>query len=344
MANTASGASRAPRPAPQPPNDKGASGAASPKDSGRRSAAPGKPDVEAIMAGIRKTLRERADEGGLTEREFQARHWQRMLRPLKGLDEDFADRFRSRDPSRWNVVLNGADFHGGASGSARFFRRLLRPLARLLVDLSPAARQVARQAEINEYYRRLLWATNRDLEQTRLELDLLKRELRRFGVQAEFSFKAPPASADEAGGSSAPRGGGRGEDRGAGDRGRGERGRGDRGRGDRGRGERGKGERGGGDRGRGERGKGERGKGERGRGERGRGERGRGDRGRGDRGRDDRGRGERGGSEQRSSGDGRRGSGGGSGRSSGGRRRGSGSGSGRGGGRDDSGSGGAAGR
>ena len=334
MANTASGASRAPRPAPQPPNDKGASGAASPKDSGRRSAAPGKPDVDAIMAGIRKTLRERADEGGLTEREFQARHWQRMLRPLKGLDEDFADRFRSRDPSRWNVVLNGADFHGGASGSARFFRRLLRPLARLLVDLSPAARQVARQAEINEYYRRLLWATNRDLEQTRLELDLLKRELRRFGVQAEFSFKAPPASGDEAGGSSAPRGGGRGEDRGAGDRGRGERGRGDRGRG-----ERGKGERGGGDRGRGERGKGERGKGERGRGDRGRG-----DRGRGERGRDDRGRGERGGSEPRSSGDGRRGSGGGSGRSSGGRRRGSGSGSGRGGGRDASGSGGDAGR
>ena len=327
MANTASGASRAPRPAPQPPNDKGASGAASPKNSGRRSAAAAKPDVEAIMAGIRKTLRERADEGGLTEREFQARHWQRMLRPLKGLDEDFADRFRSRDPSRWNVALDGADFHGGASGSARFFRRLLRPLARLLVDLSPAARQAARQAEINEYYRRLLWATNRDLEQTRLELDLLKRELRRFGVQAEFSFKAPPAAADEA--SSAPRGGGRGEDRGAGERGKGERGRGDRGRG-----ERGKGERGGGDRGRGERGKGERGKGERGRGER----------GRGDRGRDDRGRGERGGSEQRSSGDGRRGSGGGSGRSSGGRRRGSGSGSGRGGGRDASGSAGAAGR
>ena len=327
MANTASGASRAPRPAPQPPNDKGASGAASPKNSGRRSAAAAKPDVEAIMAGIRKTLRERADEGGLTEREFQARHWQRMLRPLKGLDEDFADRFRSRDPSRWNVALDGADFHGGASGSARFFRRLLRPLARLLVDLSPAARQAARQAEINEYYRRLLWATNRDLEQTRLELDLLKRELRRFGVQAEFSFKAPPAAADEA--SSAPRGGGRGEDRGAGERGKGERGRGDRGRG-----ERGKGERGGGDRGRGERGKGERGKGERGRGER----------GRGDRGRDDRGRGERGGSEQRSSGDGRRGSGGGSGRSSGGRRRGSGSGSGRGGGRDASGSGGDAGR
>lgn len=327
MANTASGASRAPRPAPQPPNDKGASGAASPKNSGRRSAAAAKPDVEAIMAGIRKTLRERADEGGLTEREFQARHWQRMLRPLKGLDEDFADRFRSRDPSRWNVALDGADFHGGASGSARFFRRLLRPLARLLVDLSPAARQAARQAEINEYYRRLLWATNRDLEQTRLELDLLKRELRRFGVQAEFSFKAPPAAADEA--SSAPRGGGRGEDRGAGERGKGERGRGDRGRG-----ERGKGERGGGDRGRGERGKGERGKGERGRGER----------GRGDRGRDDRGRGERGGSEQRSSGDGRRGSGGGSGRSSGGRRRGSGSGSGRGGGRDASGSGGAIGR
>lgn len=334
MANTASGASRAPRPAPLPPNDNGASGGASPKNSGRRSAAPAKPDVDAIMAGIRKTLRERAEDGGLTEREFQARHWQRMLRPLKGLDEDFADRFRSRDPSRWNVALNGADFHGGASGSARFFRRLLGPLVRLLVDLSPAARQAARQAEINEYYRRLLWATNRDLEQTRLELDLLKRELRRFGVQAEFSFKAPPASADEAGGSSASRGGGRGEDRGSGERGRGERGRGDRGRGERGRGERGRGERGGGDRDRDERGRGERGRGDRGRGERGRGERGKGDRGRG----------ERGGSEQRSSGDGRRGSGGGSGRSSGGRRRGSGSGSGRGGGRDASGSGAASGR
>lgn len=313
MANTASGASRAPRPAPLPPNDERASGGASPKDSGRRSAAPAKPDVEAIMAGIRKTLRERAEEGGLTEREFQARHWQRMLRPLKGLDEDFADRFRSRDPSRWNVALNGADFHGGASGSVRFFRRLLRPLVRLLVDLSPAARQAARQAEINEYYRRLLWATNRDLEQTRLELDFLKRELRRFGVQAEFSFQPPPDSADDARGSSAPRGGGRGEDRGSGERRRGDRGKGERGKGDRGRGERGRGDRG---------------KGERGRGERGKGDRGRGDRGRGERG---------GGSEQRSSG-------GGSDRSSGGRRRGSGSRSGRGGGRDASGSGGASGR
>ena len=309
MANTASGASRAPRPAPLPPNDERASGGAPPKNSGRRSAAPAKPDVEAIMAGIRKTLRERAEEGGLTEREFQARHWQRMLRPLKGLDEDFADRFRSRDPSRWNVALEGADFHGGGSGSARFFRRLLRPLARLLVDLSPALRQAARQADINEYYRRLLWATNRDLEQTRLELDLLKRELRRFGVQAEFSFRAP---ADEPGGSSPTRGSGRGEDRGSGERGRGERRKDERGRGDRGRGERGKGERGGGERGRGERRKDERGRGDRGRGERGKG---------------DRGRGERGGSEQRSSG---------------GRRRGSGSRSGRGGGRD--GSGGASGR
>ena len=170
---------------------------------------PAKPDVDAIMADIRKTVRERAEEGGLTEREFRARHLQRMLRPLAGpgISDDFADRFRSRDPEKWNVRLTGADFHGGGSAAGRFFRRVLRPLARLLVDLAPAAEQAARQAEINEYYRRLLWATNRDLEQARLELDLLKRELRRFGVRADFSFRAPSGEG-EGGGGAPPRGGG----------------------------------------------------------------------------------------------------------------------------------------
>lgn len=172
---------------------------------------PAKPDVEAIMADIRKTVRERADEGGLTEREFRARHLQRMLRPLAGpgISDDFADRFRSRDPSRWNIRLTRRDFHGGRSAAGRFLRRVLGPLVRLLVDLAPAAAQAARQAEINEYYRRLLWATNRDLEQARLELDLLKRELRRFGVRADFSFRAPSGDGESgASGGGPTRGGG----------------------------------------------------------------------------------------------------------------------------------------
>lgn len=206
-ASRSSGRRPAARQQPGRPNESAAKAPAE-KPAKSPSKPPAKPDVDAIMADIRKTVRERAEEGGLTEREFRARHLQRMLRPLAGpgISDDFADRFRSRDPEKWNVRLTDPDFHGGRSAAGRFFRRLLRPLARLLVDLAPAAEQAARQAEINEYYRRLLWATNRDLEQARLELDLLKRELRRFGVQADFSFRTP--SGEGEGGGPARGGGG----------------------------------------------------------------------------------------------------------------------------------------
>ena len=115
------------------------------------------------------------------------------LQPLaRGFTDDFAEGVRSRDPGPlehrpevepvpWFVV--GADA-GAAAGCSR-------RLTRLLLNLEPVVELAARQAEINEYHRRLLWeVTSRDLEVARLELDLVKRELRRLGVNAEFSFGA----------------------------------------------------------------------------------------------------------------------------------------------------------
>ncbi len=157
-----------------------------------------KPDVEAIMAGIRKTVRERAEEGGKTEREFKADLRKRMMQPFgaRGFSEGFIERVRSRDQARWNLELKLRQLSDAPSAPMRMLRRLLSPIARLFVNLQPVFELTARQAEINEYHRRLLWAMNRDLELARLELDLVKRELRRLGVNAEFSFSRVSGSGE----------------------------------------------------------------------------------------------------------------------------------------------------
>ena len=194
-----------------------------------------KPDVEKIMGDIRRGARERAEEGTKSERDFKADVKKRMLLPLssRGFTEEFTERIRSRDTARWNIQLTKQAFHGSSFALMRILRWFLTPLTRLLVNLQPAVEQAARQAEINEYHRRLLWATNRDLELTRLEINLIKSELRRLGVNAEFSFSPGSASADapQRGGHS---GRGRSDNRGGrSDRGRGDRRRSDGGRSDR---------------------------------------------------------------------------------------------------------------
>lgn len=193
-----------------------------------------KPDVEKIMGDIRRVARERAEEGTRTEREFKADVKKRMLLPLgsRGFSDDFAEQIRSRDSSRWNVQLTAAQFHGSAFVLMRMLRWFFKPLARLLVNVHPAVQQAARQAEINEYHRRLLWTTNRDLELARLEINLIKTELRRLGVNAEFSFSPGPSGA-EAPARSSGSGRGRSDARGRSDRGRGERRRSNGGRSDR---------------------------------------------------------------------------------------------------------------
>ena len=194
-----------------------------------------KPDVEKIMGDIRRGARERAEEGTKSERDFKADVKKRMLMPLssRGFTEEFAERIRSRDTARWNIQLTKQAFRGSSFALMRILRWILTPLTRLLVNLQPAVEQAARQAEINEYHRRLLWATNRDLELTRLEINLIKSELRRLGVNAEFSFSPGSASADapqRSGQSGRGRSDGRG---GRSDRGRGDRRRSDSGRSDR---------------------------------------------------------------------------------------------------------------
>ena len=202
-----------------------------------------KPDVEKIMADIRRAANERAAGETKSEREFKADLKKRMMLPLssRGLSEDFAERVRSREASRWNIQLKAAHLHGSASAPMRALRWVFRPLAGLLVNLRPAVEQAARQAEINEYHRRLLWATNRDLELARLEINLIKSELRRLGVHADFSFSPGPGS-PEAPQRSGQSGRGRQDGRGGrGDRSRGDRRRGDGGRSDRDGGRRGDG-------------------------------------------------------------------------------------------------------
>ena len=188
-----------------------------------------KPDVEKIMADIRRVARERAEEGAKSEREFKADVKKRMLSPLgsRGFSEEFAERIRSRDTSRWNIRLSKQAFRSSPFGLMRMVRWVLTPLTRLLVNFHPAVDQVARQAEINEYHRRLLWATNRDLELTRLELNLIKSELRRLGVHADFSFSSGAGSSE-----AAQRSGGSGRGRSDNRGGRSDRGRGDRRRSD----------------------------------------------------------------------------------------------------------------
>ena len=194
-----------------------------------------KPDVEKIMADIRRVARERAEEGTKSEREFKSDVKKRMLSPLssRGFSEDFAERIRSRDTSRWNIRLSKKAFRSSPFGLVQLVRWFLTPLTRLLVNFHPAVEQAARQAEINEYHRRLLWATNRDLELTRLEVNLIKSELRRLGVHADFSFSSGAGSSEatpRSGGSARGRSDSRG---GRSDRGRGDRRRNDGGRSDR---------------------------------------------------------------------------------------------------------------
>lgn len=194
-----------------------------------------KPDVDRIMADIRRAARERTEEGAKSEREFRADVKKRMLMPLssRGLSEDFAERVRSRDGSRWNIQLSQGAFRSSPNGLVRALRWLVLPLTRLLVNLHPAVEQAARQAEINEYHRRLLWATTRDLELTRLEINLIKSELRRLGVHADFSFSSGTGGAD-VGQRSGASGRGRSDGRGGrSDRSRGDRRRSDGGRSDR---------------------------------------------------------------------------------------------------------------
>ena len=194
-----------------------------------------KPDVEKIMADIRRVARERAEQGTKSEREFKADVKKRMLLPLgsRGFSEEFAERIRSRDTSRWNIRLSKKAFRSSPFGLMRMVRWFLTPLSRLLVNVHPAVEQAARQAEINEYHRRLLWATNRDLELTRLEVRLIKSELRRLGIHADFSFSSA-AGSPESGQRSGGSGRGRSDNRGGrSDRGRGDRRHSDGGRSDR---------------------------------------------------------------------------------------------------------------
>lgn len=205
------------------------------KGASAKASAVAKPDVEKIMADIRRAARARADDGMKSEREFKADVKKRMLMPLgsRGFSDEFADQIRSRDASRWNIQLTAKQFHGSAFVLMRVFRWFFKPLARLFVNVHPAVQQAARQAEINEYHRRLLWATNRDLELARLEINVIKTELRRLGVHADFSFSSGSAGA-EGSGRGAGSGRGRQDSRGGrSDRGRGDRRRGDGGRTDR---------------------------------------------------------------------------------------------------------------
>ena len=140
------------------------------------------------MANIRKEARARNEVVGPTEREFRLAVRRRMLQPLNPRDftRDFVDRVRSRDQAKWNVRLDDADLTVSPSAPMRVARLLMRPFRILAVNLAPAFAQVDRQAQINEYHRRLLWATTRELELTRLQLDLLKRELRRLGIRTDI--------------------------------------------------------------------------------------------------------------------------------------------------------------
>ncbi len=181
------------------------------------------PDVESIMAAIRRTTRERDEDTGTSEREFKSHLRRRMLKPLssRGFSEDFIEGVRSREHDRWNISFESRDLGGGDSTLARVIRTLLSPFLRLALNTRPLAEFAARQAEINEYHRRLLWATNRDLEMARLELEAVKRELRKLGVNVDISFAVGPASAPGPGRGGSPSRSGPGRGRGDGRSGRG---------------------------------------------------------------------------------------------------------------------------
>ncbi len=170
----------------------------------------GPPDVKAIMADIRRKVQREPAPGAPTEKQFLANVRDRLNQPLgRGFTDDFVESMRTRDGVAWNVELRDEAFRSSPSPLVRGVRWLLSPLFRVFVSTEPVIRQVARQAEINEYFRRLLVATSKDLERARLELDAIKHELRRLGVHVEFAFADSKNGSDRG---AAP-GRGRGEGR-----------------------------------------------------------------------------------------------------------------------------------
>ena len=155
----------------------------------------GQPNVRAIMAGLRKTIHEKPRVVAVSDRDLAARLRHRMTRPLGGrrFSEGFVQGVRSGDPSRWNLQRDPQGSHGPASAWTRLVRAVFGPLVRRAMDPGPVQAVAARQSDINEYYRRLLWATNRDLIATRTELNLLKQELLRLGIHID---PIAPAEAD----------------------------------------------------------------------------------------------------------------------------------------------------
>ena len=223
MATSANPGATAKRPAP-------------PMESDRKDSAP---NAASIMAGIRRTVQTRPNEPGPREKDLRDELQGRMLRPFstRGFSETFTADVRSRVQGRWNIQLSADDLADGESAAWRVARAVFSPVLLLAFNLGALVGMASRQAEINEYHRRLLWATNRDLAIARRELDGLKRELRRLGVHADFSAGGPPSRSRPAGrsGSSARRSGpGRGRGRRGPGRNRGRR-SGDRPRGGRGR-------------------------------------------------------------------------------------------------------------
>ncbi len=155
----------------------------------------GQPDVRAIMAGLRKTIHEKPRVAAVSDRDLAARLRQRMTHPLSGrrFSGEFVRGVRSGDPARWNLRPDPPGSGGPESAWTRFVRAVFGPLVRRAMDSGPVQAVAARQSDINEYYRRLLWATNRDLIATRTELNLLKQELVRLGIHID---RVPPAAAD----------------------------------------------------------------------------------------------------------------------------------------------------
>ncbi len=155
----------------------------------RESDSGGKPDVKAIMSDVRRRAQREPMDDGVTERQYLASVRDRLNRPLgRGFSEDFAESMRTRDGVGWNVELRPESLRSSSSAFGRGVRWLMSPLFRMMVSADPVLRQVERQAEINEYYRRLLVAANKDLELARLEMDAMKQELRKLGVHVSFAF------------------------------------------------------------------------------------------------------------------------------------------------------------
>lgn len=178
MATSATSGAAANRPAP-------------PRQTDRKDSAP---NAESIMAGIRRTAHERPKEPAPREKDLRDELRGRMLRPFstRGFSETFTEDVRSRVQGRWNIRLTEEDLADGEPAALKIARAVFSPVLLLAMNVRALVGTTARQAEINEYHRRLLWATNRDLAIAQRELDALKRELRRLGVHADFDPDAPP--------------------------------------------------------------------------------------------------------------------------------------------------------